>query len=109
VSTFYPSETKFARVNATSDGDNTVVAAVVGKKIRVIGYSLTTTAAGVIALQDTTGTPVVHATLSFAAAGSASYAGGPLCPAFETASGAGVEISNAAGVDTLGHLTYIEV
>ena len=105
----FPSDVKYVRVNATSDGDNTVVAAVAGKSIRVLGYVLTATAAGLITLQDTAGTPVVHAQLSLATNGTASYAGGLQAPAFETASGTGVEISNPSSVDTVGHLTYIEI
>lgn len=100
---------KYAVVNAAADGDNTVIAAVASKKIRVLGYHLSVTAAGLIVLQDTAGTPVVHARHSLAANGTASYAGGHDAPAFETAAGEGVEISNPASVDTHGHITYIEV
>lgn len=104
----YP-EIKFARVNATADGDNAVIAAVAGKRIRVIGYALTNkTTAGTVALQDTAGTPVVHAELNFALNGPVAYDGGLSAPAFETAVGTGVGISNGTGVDTLGHITYIE-
>ena len=100
---------KFVRVNATSDGDNTVIAAVVGKKIRVIGYAIVASAAGTVTIQDSQGTPVIHASFPLAANGGVSYAGSIDAPAFETAEGFGVEISNGAGVDTLGHMTYIEV
>lgn len=109
MATSYASDVKYVRVNATSDGDNTVVAAVASKKIRVLGYNLTVTGAGTVLMQDTAGTPVVHASFIMPANGVISYAGGPLAPAFETAAGAGLEISNPAGVDTLGHLTYVEV
>lgn len=100
---------KFVRVNATADGDNTIVAAVGGKKIRVLGYALTVTAAGTITVQNTQATPVLMAQFSLAAQGGVSYAGGLTAPAFETAVGTGVEINNPAGVDILGHLTYVEV
>lgn len=100
---------KFARVNATADGDNTIIAAVGGKKIRVLGYALTVTAAGTITLQDTQATPVIAAQFSLAAQGGVAYAGGLDAPAFETASGFGLEINNPAGVDTLGHITYLEL
>lgn len=99
---------KFARINATADGDNTVVAAVASKKIRVCGYALSVTAAGTISLQDTATTPAVHAQFSLAANGVVSYAGDCNAPAIETAAGEGVEVNNPTGVDTLGHLTYVE-
>lgn len=100
---------KYARVNATADGDNVVIAAVAGAGIRVIGYVLTVTAAGVIKLQDTAATPAIHAELSLPLNGVAPYAGGLSCPAFETAAGTGVEVNNPAAVDTLGHIAYTEV
>jgi len=103
------STVKFARIDATADGDNEIVAAVAGKSIRVLGYALSVSAAGLISLQDTAGTPVVHGQFDLADNGVVSYAGGINAPAFETAEGEGVEIENPAGVDTLGHMTYVEV
>lgn len=101
---------KYASVNATNDGDNTVIAGVGGVKIRVLGYALTCTGTGTVLLQDTAGSPVIHARIrSGGDGGGASYGGGHDAPAFETATGTGVEVSNPAGVDTLGHITYIEV
>jgi hypothetical protein len=105
----FPGDVKYARVNATADGDNTVIAAVSGKALRVLGYQLATTAAGTITLQDSAGSPAVFASFPMAANGNISYAGGLQAPAFETASGVALEISNGAGVDTLGHITYVEI
>lgn len=105
----YPSDVKYVRVNATADGDNVVIAAVAGKAIRVIAYQLTASAAGTVTVQDTAGSPVVFASFAMAANGNLSYEGGLQAPAFETASGTGLEISNGAGVDTLGHITYLEI
>lgn len=102
-------EVKHIRVNATADGDNEIVAAVTGKKIRVLAYALSVTGAGTISLQNTATTPVVHAQFPLAANGVVSYPGGIQAPAFETATGTGLEINNAALQDTLGHLTYSEV
>jgi hypothetical protein len=100
---------KFARVNATADGDNTIIAAVAGKKLRVLGYALVATAAGTISVQDSAGSPAILAQFPLAANGGVSYGGGFDAPAFETPVGNGLEINNPAGVDTLGHLTYVEV
>lgn len=102
-------EKKFVRVNATADGANTVVTGVAGKTIFVLGYALNVNAAGVITIQDSAGSPAVAASFKFADAGGAAYAGGEDCPAFSVAKGLSLVISNAAGVDTLGHLTYILV
>lgn len=94
------------RLNATADGANTVISAVAGKRIRVLSYALTASAAGTVTLQDSAGSPVVFASFSFPANGSLSYPGGIYAPAFETDAGVGLVISNGTGVDTLGHLTY---
>lgn len=102
-------EPKFTRVNATADGDNLVIAAVVGKRLRVISYALAVSAAGTIAIQDTAGAPVIFAQFPLAANGGISYAGGLDAPAFETSPGLGIEINNPIGVDTLGHITYLEI
>jgi len=102
-------EIKLALVNATADGVNTVVAAVAAKKIRVISYSLTVTGAGLITVQDDAGTPNVLAKFSMPANGQIAFNGDINNPAFETAAGQKLDINNPAGVDTLGHLAYVEV
>jgi hypothetical protein len=106
-----PSESgiKYAMVDATSDGVNELVAAVASKKIVVIGYVLSVDLAGLIIIQDDTGTPVELAKLSLATDGVASYSGGINAPAFETSVGKALDINNPATVNTHGHLTYIEV
>ena len=106
-STTFP--VKYARINATADGVNTIVAAVASKKIRVISYAMVINAQGTITIQDDAGTPNVLASFTLAQYGGVSFSGGPSAPAFETAVGEGLTISNGAGVDTLGHLAYIEV
>lgn len=103
-------EIKYASVDASADGVQTVVAAVASKRICVLGYALTNaTTAGVATIQDNTGTPVVLAKLSFALNGSVNYAGSMNAPAFVTSTGKSLDINNAAGVDVKGHLAYIEV
>lgn len=102
---------KFAVVAATTDGDNAVVAAVTGKKIRVISYCLNTkgTDTQAFQFQDTTDTPVVHGKFEVATGTVVSFAGASWAPAFETAAGKGLEINVASGQDVTGHLTYCEV
>lgn len=97
----------YARFNATSDGDNTVVEAATGKRIVVLGYALNVNAAGVVKFQSTATEAVIAAEFEFTDGGGATYAGGPECPAFELAMGVGLEINCATGVDGLGHVTYV--
>lgn len=100
---------RFARINATSDGDNTVVTGTSGYKIRVLSYAVNANAAGVIAFQDSAGSPVVAASFELTDGGGVSFAGGLEAPAFEVASGLNLEINTAAGVDALGHVSYVLV
>jgi hypothetical protein len=95
-----------ARINATSDGDNEVVAAVAGKKVRVLSYVLTASAAGIVDVQDTAASPAILAQFDLAAQGGVSYAGGVHAPAFETAEGTGLEVNTQASQDVVGHVTY---
>lgn len=105
---FYDSyEIKHARINATSDGDNTVISGVADKSIVVLGYAINANAAGVVTLQDSAGTANVHASFELTDGGSVSFAGGTNCPAFRVAKGNGFEVNCAAGVDCLGHVTYV--
>lgn len=95
----------FARINADADGDNTVIPAQgPGNKIRVLGYALTVSAAGMITIRSGA-TALVEYTLP--ANGGVSY-GGPT-PAFETNANEALIINNPATVDTNGHLTYTVV
>lgn len=98
---------KFANVNATADGDNTIVSGVASKKLRVLGYMLVLTAAGTVQFKSATTT--IKGRLRAAADGGASYAGGVDAPAFETDTAEAIVFNNPAGVDVVGHLTYIEV
>lgn len=92
-------------VNATADGNTTIIAALPGQKIRVLGFVLTNaTTAGAVRFDDTAA--AVIARFNFGLAGSVSYAGADDRPAFELGSGLGLVINNGAGVDTLGFVTY---
>lgn len=99
---------KSASINAAADGDNTLVAAVEGKKIRVIGYVLIGNAAGTFLWKSGAGTEKGRLRISADGAGAA-YAGGLAAPAFETASGEALVGNNSAGLDVTGHLLYVEV
>jgi hypothetical protein len=92
-------------VQATADGDNTVIASVAGKRIQVTGYLLMVTAAGLVTCKDGAGT--VLSKWPCAANGGAAYPGNPIVPAFRTAPGQALVINNPAGVDTYGHISYL--
>jgi hypothetical protein len=96
----------FQRVNATSDAANTVVTGTAGHSIVVVNYALNANAAGVITIQDSAGSPAVYASFELTDGGGVSFAGTWDAPAFKVAEGLNLVISNAAGVDTLGHLAY---
>ena len=97
------SDIQFARVNASADGDNTVVAAVAGKKIRVLGYNLTSRTAGLLTIKSSTTSTLAE--LDLVADTAVPYSGP--APAFETVAGELLNFNVAAGVDVVGHLTYV--
>ncbi len=99
-------EVKSVGFSATSDGDNTLIAAVVGKRLRVLSFVLTATAAGDIVLKDSSAT---LATFSLGINGGVSYAGGITSPAFETGAGLALTVTNPTSVDTKGFLVYQEI
>lgn len=97
---------KFAVVSASAAGDNTVVAAVASKKIRVISYVLV--AAGAVTAKWRSGTTDISGPLAFAANGGAAPGYNPF-GFFETASGAALNLNLSAAVTVGGHITYVEV
>lgn len=99
---------KFARINAVLNGLNTLVAAVAGKRIRVLGYAFTTTGAQTPDFRDGAGT-VLAGPFDLGALGKADYIGGPECPAFETGIGQSLVLNNSVLTSARGHLTYVEV
>jgi hypothetical protein len=98
-----------AVISAASDGDNTIVAAQgTGKKIRVIGYVLNVNAAGTVQWKSA----------STAKSGAMEFVdgGGMVAPLidpqsgafwFETAANEALVLTNAVGVDALGHVSYL--
>ena len=102
------SQIKFFSNSDSDDGDyTTTVAGVTGKKIRVLSLVATAlTTAGVFSLKSATtvifaqhlalGVPLV-------------VVGTEQAPVCETASGAALIPSNAAGVDSFCNVTYVEV
>lgn len=97
---------KFAVISASASGDNTVVSAVTGKKIRVLHYSLVCAAA--VTLTWKSGTTAISGGMAF---GTNNGISTPYSPQglFETASGQALVLSLSTDASVGGHLTYIEV
>jgi hypothetical protein len=97
---------KFAKISASSSGDNAVVAAVAGKKIRVLRWGLTSN--GTVSAKwrsNTTDLTGPRYLVQYASAG------GAYCPVgvFETAAGEALNLNLSAAVAVGGELVYIEV
>ena len=98
---------KTAAISATSDGDNTIVAAVSGKRIRVLGYVLNVNAAGTVQWKSGASTALSGAMELVDGGGvSAPMIGIPGRFWFQTASGEALVLATATGVDGLGHVAY---
>jgi len=96
---------RYARINATTEGgENTIVAAVEGRKIIPVGYVFTPTAEGTVEFKTSSAT---HASFNCAKQGGVSYAGGPESPAFECAEGKALVLVTPAATKVFGHLTYV--
>lgn len=107
-----PAPVKFAAVNVASSGNNTVVAAVAGKKIRVLSYTLVPTADVVVRFESGAGGDAMTGQIplleedglvtSILNLNCAPYG------CFETDAGdlLNLELGGAVSVD--GHLTYVE-
>lgn len=102
-------EVKRAVINVASSGDNTIVAAVTGKKIRVISFIMRNAGAVDIRFESGAGGTALTGVMETEAADPAIVA--PFNPTgwFETAAGAllNLELGGAVSVD--GLLSYVEV
>lgn len=99
---------KFAAINATTNGDNTIVAAVVGKKVRVLSYSIVADAAVGIAFEDGAGGTELSGQMAFAANGGITV---PFSPVghFETTANTLLNLETDAVANVRGHVCYVEV
>lgn len=105
---FAGSEVKYAVIDAATLGDNTIVAAVTGKKLRVLSLFLVAAAAVTARFESGAGGTALTGQMVLAANGGFSL---PFNPEgwFETAAAAllNLELSAATSVD--GSLSYVEV
>jgi len=103
-----PITPKFAAISCSSSGNNTIVAAVTGKKIRVLAYVIVHTLAVTAKFKSSTaGTDLTGAM----PAGINGTVQAPFCPVgyFETASGEALTLVLGGAVAVGGHITYVEV
>ena len=100
---------KFATIVASSSGATTIVAAVTGKRIRVLSLRLTAAAAVNAKWQSHTAPTDITGLNYYAAAG-----GGEVLPFnpvgwFQTIAGDALDINLSNAIAVGGHLTYVEV
>lgn len=99
---------KFAVIDAATSGDNTLIAAVTSKKIRVLSAFLVASAAVTVRFESGASGTALTGQMNLAANGGFALPFNPLCW-FETGSNTllNLELSGAISVD--GCLTYVEV
>lgn len=99
---------KFAVISAASSGDNTLVAAVASKKIRVLSYSLVANGTVTVRFESGAGGTALSGQMDFVANTGISV---PFSPVghFETAANTLLNLELSGAVEVAGHLTYIEV
>jgi hypothetical protein len=100
---------KFAAISASSSGNNTLVASVVGKKIRVLAYNIIGNGAVNAKFQSGAGGTDLTGLKYIAAAGGGICA--PFNPVgwFETASATLLNLNLSSAVAVGGELVYVEV
>jgi len=99
---------KRAAIAVASSGDNTVIAAVSGKKIRVLGYVISTTGTVTIRFEDGAGGTAL--TGQMGAQSAVAIQSGFLPHGwFETSVGTLLNLELSAAISVAGHLIYIEV
>lgn len=100
-------QVKYAVIDHATSGDNTLVAAVTGKKIRVLSYVLVASGAVTVRFESGASGTALTGQMSLAANGGISA---PFNENgyFETAAGVllNLELGGAVSVD--GHLSYVE-
>lgn len=103
---------KFAKIDASSSGSNTIVAAVTGKKIRVLSYVII--AAGAVTAKWQSATTDISGGMALAANGGAAPSVSVLSPGgtfgvLQTEPGEALNLNLSGAVSVGGHLVYIEV
>lgn len=96
------------RVNAPTDGDNTLIAAPgAGKAIRVLGFCFTGQTTAGVAIIRSGAARTIHADLSLGTSGGVSFRGSEREPAFICDAGAALVCNNSTGLDVRGMVQYV--
>lgn len=101
-------ETRYASVSVADSGDNTAVAAVSGKRIRVLSYVLNSVTAVAVRFESGAGGTALSGVMSLGATSVLASGYNPLGH-FETAVGALLNLELGGAVQVSGHITYVEV
>lgn len=103
-----PLTPKFAAIAAASSGDNTLIAAVVSKKIRVLSYAMVAAGAVTCRFEDGAGGTAKSGQMALAANGVLSV---PFSPVghFETTANTLLNLELGGAVSVAGHICYVEV
>ena len=103
-----PLTPKFAAIAASSSGDNTLVAAVASKKLRVLSYTLVAAGAVTCRFEDGAGGTAKSGVMSLAANGVLSV---PFSAVghFETTANTLLNLELGGAVSVAGHICYVEV
>lgn len=101
---------KYAVINASASGSNTIVAAVTNKRIRVLSYTMI--AAGDVTVTWRSASTAISGPMALATNGGAAPSAGQATPAgligqFETNQGEALNLNLSAAVAVGGHITYI--
>ena len=101
---------KYAVVNASASGTNTVVAAIANKRIRVLSYVIV--AAGDVTVTWQSASTAISGPMALAANGGAAPSAGQSVPAgligqFETNQGEALVVNLGSAISVGGHITYI--
>lgn len=103
-----PLTPKFAAIAASSSGDNTLVAAVASKKLRVLSYTLVAAGAVTCRFEDGAGGTAKSGQMALAANGVLSV---PFSAVghFETTANTLLNLELGGAVSVAGHICYVEV
>ena len=103
---------KFAKIDASASGNNEIVAAVTGKRIRVVGYTIIAT--GTVTVKWRSASTDLSGGMALAANGGTTPSVSVLSPAgmfgvFQTEPGEALNLNLSGAVAVGGHLVYVEV
>jgi len=108
IYTELPTGQRFAVIDASVSGDNTIVALVAGAKIRVLSYALVCAAAVDVRFESNAGGAALTGLMSFDANGGISVPHSWVGH-FETVAGQLLNLELSGAIQVSGHITYMEI